>query len=101
MMAGRTFGAKLAAGFGLTLALTVLMTATSVLALRYVLTTKDNVITSATVNLVGAEELKTLVERRIADYRAYLLDADNAEWLTATRQDRADILAKISDLHPR
>ncbi len=40
MMAGRTFGAKLAAGFGLTLALTLLMTATSVLALRYVLVTQ-------------------------------------------------------------
>jgi methyl-accepting chemotaxis protein len=98
MMAGRTFGAKLAAGFGLTLALTVLMTATSVLALRYVLTTKDNVITSTVVNDIGVQELKTLVEKRIADYRAYLLGGTD-EWLTATRQDRTDLLAKISELH--
>jgi methyl-accepting chemotaxis protein len=97
MMTGRTFGAKLAAGFGLTLALTVLMTATSVLALRYVLTTKDKVISSATLNLVGAEELNTLVERRIGDYRAYLLGA-TPEWLAATKQDRVDILNKIAQL---
>ena len=61
MMAGRTFGAKLAAGFGLTLALTLLMTATSALALRYVLTTKDKVIYSASQGLVGAETLSAVM----------------------------------------
>jgi methyl-accepting chemotaxis protein len=97
MMAGRTFGAKLAAGFGLTLALTLLMTATSVLALRYILVTKDKVLITATSSLVGAEELNTIVERRIGDYRAYLLGG-TAEWLDATRRDRADFLDAIGEL---
>ncbi|MCO8269889.1 methyl-accepting chemotaxis protein [Actinoplanes sp. TRM 88003] len=97
MMAGRTFGTKLAAGFGLTLALTLIMTATSVAALRYVLTTKDNVITSARVNLVGTEMLSALMESRIADYRGYLLTGTD-EYLNATKQDRENFLAEVSNL---
>ncbi|MCY1139730.1 CHASE3 domain-containing protein, partial [Actinoplanes sp. Pm04-4] len=97
MMAGRTFGTKLAAGFGLTLALTLLMTATSVAALRYVLTTKDSVITSARVNLVGTEMLSALMESRIADYRGYLLTGTD-EYLNATNQDRANFLNEVSNL---
>ena len=72
MMAGRTFGTKLAAGFGLTLALTLLMTATSVLALRYVLSNKDAVIVSARNDLVGAETLSKTMESCIGDYLGYL-----------------------------
>ena len=44
MMAGRTFGTKLAAGFGLTVALTLLMGAASVGARYVVVNTKDDVI---------------------------------------------------------
>jgi methyl-accepting chemotaxis protein len=97
MMAGRTFGTKLAAGFGLTLALTLLMTTTSVLALRYVMTTKDHVITSATEALAGAEQLNALAERRIGDYRAYLLSGTE-EWLKATRDARTEFLNKLGEL---
>lgn len=97
MMAERTFGTKLAAGFGLTLALTLLMTATSVLTLRYVMNSKDNVITSARVNLVGSEELNSHMESRIADYRAYLLTASD-EYLRATEQDRTEFLAEAAEL---
>ena len=91
MMAGRTFGAKLAAGFGLTLALTVLMTATSVLALRYVLVTKDKALKTASSTLVESQVLNVLIERRIADYRAYILSG-KVEWQNATAQDRKDFL---------
>ncbi|WP_236048580.1 methyl-accepting chemotaxis protein [Paractinoplanes ovalisporus] len=97
MMAGRTFGNKLAAGFGLTLALTLIMTATSVLALRYVLTTKDGVITSARVNLVGSEALSAAMESRIADYRGYLLNGSD-EYLDATTQDRTRFLDEVDRL---
>lgn len=97
MMAGRTFGTKLAAGFGLTLALTLLMTATSVLTLRYVLTTKDNVITSARMNLVGAEALRAAMESRIADYRGYLLNG-NMEYRTAAGHDRTAFLGQVAEL---
>ncbi|GAA0503742.1 hypothetical protein Ade02nite_35500 [Paractinoplanes deccanensis] len=97
MMAGRTFGTKLAAGFGLTLLLTLLMTATSVLALRYVLHTKDAVIVSARDNLAGAETLSALMESRIADYRAYMLFGTE-EYLDATNADRTKFLAKLDSL---
>ncbi|MEV4350881.1 methyl-accepting chemotaxis protein [Actinoplanes sp. NPDC049596] len=97
MMAGRTFGTKLAAGFGLTLALTLLMSLTSVAALRYVLHTKDAVIESARVNLVGAESLSALMESRIGDYRGYLLTGTD-EYLNATNTDRAKFLAQLDSL---
>ena len=92
MMAGRTFGTKLAAGFGLTLALTLLMTATSVLALRYVLSNKDAVIVSARNDLVGAETLSKTMESRIGDYRGYLLNGTQ-DFLDGTNRDRAQFLA--------
>jgi CHASE3 domain sensor protein len=97
MMGERTFGAKLAAGFGLTLVLTLLMTATSVLALRYVMTAKDAVIKSARVNLFGAEALSRTMESRISDYRAYLLSGTE-EWLDATNADRASFLSQVETL---
>lgn len=95
MMANRTFGAKLAAGFGLTLALTLIMTATSVLALRYVLVTKDKVVTTASSTLIEAQTLNSLMERRIGDYRAYLLSG-TAEWLNTVHQDRANFLQQVT-----
>ncbi|GAA2611059.1 methyl-accepting chemotaxis protein [Paractinoplanes durhamensis] len=97
MMAGRTFGTKLAAGFGLTLTLTLLMTATSALALRYVMVAKDDVIKEASVSLVGAEKLSSTMERRIGDYRAFILNK-SPEWLTATNADRAEFLKQVSAL---
>jgi methyl-accepting chemotaxis protein len=97
MMGERTFGAKLAAGFGLTLALTLLMTATSVLALRYVMNAKDAVIQSARVNLFGAEALSQTMETRVSDYRAYLLGG-NKDYLNATNADRASFLEQVKTL---
>jgi methyl-accepting chemotaxis protein len=97
MMAGRTFGAKLAAGVGLTLALTLMMTATSVLALRYVMNAKDKVINSASNGLVGAETLSAIMERRIGDYRAFLLSGTD-EWLNAANQDRTAFLSQVDAL---
>jgi methyl-accepting chemotaxis protein len=94
MMAGRTFGTKLAAGFGLTLVLTLLMTAISVGALRYVMVSKDSVILSARVNLFGAESLSKTMESRIGDYRGYLLTGTD-EYLAATNQDRAAFLNQV------
>jgi len=95
MMAGRTFGTKLAAGFGLTLVLTLLMISTSALALRYVMATKDTVIKSATENMVGVERLRGLYLARIADYRGYLLGGSQ-ELLDASNRDRTEFLAEIT-----
>ena len=97
MMAGRTFGFKLAAGFGLTLLLTILMTATSVFALRYVLVTKDKLIQQATESLAGAEVLSKLQERRLGDFRAFMINKQST-WLTAFRDDRTDFTDQMSRL---
>jgi methyl-accepting chemotaxis protein len=95
MMANRTFGAKLAAGFGLTLALTLIMTATSVLAVRYVLATNDKVVKTASISLAEALTLNAVMERRIADYRAYVLTG-SAEWLDTVNQDRTALVQQIA-----
>jgi methyl-accepting chemotaxis protein len=97
MMAGRTFGNKLAGGFGLTVALTLLMGAASVLALTVVVDSKDDVITAAAEGVAGAETLNTTAESRIGNYRAYLLNA-RQEYLDATRADRTAFLEQVGRL---
>jgi methyl-accepting chemotaxis protein len=97
MMAGRTFGKKLAAGFGLTLGLTVIIAATSVAALAFVVNSNNEVIASATDNLVGAQRLETTMESRISDYRAYLLNGQQ-QYLTLTNNDRTEFLQEVEAL---
>jgi methyl-accepting chemotaxis protein len=97
MMAGRTFGTKLAAGFGLTLLLTLLLAATSVFALRYVQASKDAVIRTASQNLVAAVALNSTMETRLGDYRAFMLTG-KAEWLNATNQDRLSFVDQAAHL---
>jgi methyl-accepting chemotaxis protein len=97
MMAGRTFGTKLAGGFGLTVALTLLMGASSVAALTVVVAGKDEVIASAAQSLDGAEHLDTLAVARISDYRGYLLNGTQ-EYLDLTAADRTAFLDEVSHL---
>jgi CHASE3 domain sensor protein len=97
MMAGRTFGTKLAAGFGLTVGLTLLIAATSVGALTFVVNSTDAVIASAGDNLAGAQRLSTTMESRISDYRAFLLNG-RPEYLDATERDRTAFLDQIARL---
>jgi methyl-accepting chemotaxis protein len=97
MMAGRTFSGKLAAGFALTTALTLLMGIASVVALTVVLAAKDNVIQQASVVLAGSERLNTKIESRIGDYRAYLLGGKQSS-LDATNADRESFLAQVVQL---
>jgi methyl-accepting chemotaxis protein len=81
MMAGRTYGGKLAVGVGITVLFTMLTIVTSVVGLAFVVKSKDAAIVSATEDLTGAENLSRTMEMRIADYRAYLLDksTENAQ----------------------
>jgi methyl-accepting chemotaxis protein len=97
VMAKRTFGAKLAGGFGLTVLLALLIGAASVLALTVVVSSKDDVISLAVKGLGDAERLDTKAESRISDYRAYLLNG-NQEYLDATGKDRAEFLGLVSEL---
>lgn len=97
MMAGRTFGNKLAGAFALTVILTLLMGAASVIALNVVTNSKDDVIRLATNNLVATEKLNTTMESRISDYRGYLLNGTQ-EYLDLTNQDRASFLDQVGRL---
>jgi methyl-accepting chemotaxis protein len=97
MMAGRSFGSKLAGGFALTVGLTLFMGCTSVIALSVVVSSKDDVITSARVNLAGAEGLKALAETRISDFRGYLLNGTQ-EYRDLTNADRVSFLDEVGRL---
>jgi methyl-accepting chemotaxis protein len=99
MMAGRTFGKKLAAGFGLTLGLTVVISVTSVAALAFVVNSNNRVIAAATDNLAGAQRLETTMESRISDYRAFLLNGQQ-QYLDLTNNDRAAFLNQVVAMRP-
>ena len=94
MMAGRTFGKKLAAGFGLTLGLTVVIAVTSVATLAFVVNSNNKVIARATDNLSGAQRLETTMESRISDYRAFLFNGQQ-QYLDLTNGDRTEFLQQI------
>ncbi|MFI7540477.1 methyl-accepting chemotaxis protein [Actinoplanes sp. NPDC049599] len=96
-MAKRTFGNKLGLGFGLTVALTLIMGASSVAALSIVVTSKDDAIREAVDDLVSAEHLSTKAESRISDYRGYLLNGTQ-DYLDLTNRDREDFLALVVQL---
>ena len=96
-MAGRTFGNKLAGGYGLTVVLTILMGVASVGALSVAVRTKDLVIASAVQGLTGAQELTTLIEKRISDYRAFLLNNDQ-HYLDMSNAERAQFVQQVASL---
>ncbi|PRX20899.1 methyl-accepting chemotaxis protein [Actinoplanes italicus] len=97
MMAGRTYGGKLAVGVAITVLLTLLTIAISVAGLAVVVSAKDSAITSATEDLAGAEELSRLMEMRIADYRNYLLDG-RPENSRLTEEHHQDFRRKLDEL---
>jgi methyl-accepting chemotaxis protein len=96
-MARRTFGYKLAFGFGLTVALTLVMGTASVTALRVVGDAKDDAIRAAVDDLVNAEALNTKAEIRIGDFRLYLLNGGQG-YLNLANADRSEFLALANRL---
>ncbi|GAA3341456.1 hypothetical protein GCM10020358_32860 [Amorphoplanes nipponensis] len=96
-MAKRTFGNKLGLGFGLTVALTLIMGASSVAALSIVVDAKDAAVREAVEDLVSAEHLTTKAESRISDYRGYLL-TNTQENLDQANRDREEFLALVVQL---
>jgi methyl-accepting chemotaxis protein len=98
VMAGRSaFGKKLLVSVAVVVSLTAIMGAVSVAALATVASSKDDVIASATRQLTDSQELSTIAEQRIGDYRAYLLNA-SPDNLTAGTQDRGRFLDKTTEL---
>jgi methyl-accepting chemotaxis protein len=96
-MAKRTFGYKLAFGFGLTVALTIIMGTASVAAISVAVSAKDDAIRVAVDDLVNAEHLTTQAERRLSDYRAFILNGKQ-EYLDLTNADRKQFLDLVTKL---
>ncbi|MFD1369530.1 methyl-accepting chemotaxis protein [Actinoplanes sichuanensis] len=97
-MAGRTYGGKLAIGVAITVTLTLLTIVTSVIGLVFVVKAKDAAIASATDDLTGAENLSRMMEMRIADYRAFLLNksTENADLTGADHESFRQLLSELS-----
>ncbi|BBH71052.1 hypothetical protein ACTI_77370 [Actinoplanes sp. OR16] len=97
MMAGHTYGRKLAVGVGITIAFTLISVVTAVLALAFVVDSKDRVITAANTRLVGAETLGRILETRLADFRGYMLYKTQS-FADAAAADRENFRKQIADL---
>ncbi|MEU4428198.1 methyl-accepting chemotaxis protein [Actinoplanes sp. NPDC024001] len=97
MMAGRTYGRKLAVGVTLTVALTLLSIITSVVGLIFVVNAKDEAIVAASRDLTRAERTGRILETRLANFRAYLLYGTE-EYAELTAANRTDFRSELADL---
>ncbi|MBG0562152.1 methyl-accepting chemotaxis protein [Actinoplanes aureus] len=97
MMAGRSYGRKLAIGVTFTIALTLLSVIISVVGLAFVVNAKDEAITAATQDLTRAERIGRILETRLANFRAYLLYGTD-EYAEKTAADRADLRNELAAL---
>src|SRR5688572_22827969 len=92
-----TFSQKVAVGFGASLVLTVAIGAVAVLALRAVVDSKDEVITTSTDELLQVERLNLAVERKVTASRTFLLTRDEQD-IVRMREARADLLVRAERL---
>ncbi|BCY12302.1 hypothetical protein L3i22_073900 [Actinoplanes sp. L3-i22] len=97
MMEGHTFGRKMGAGVAITGLLTLVSVTVAVVCMLFVVHAKDRVISAATYQLTGAVNLNGLMDKRLSDYRAYMLYG-TAEFSDATAQDRTDFHNQLSSL---
>ncbi len=95
-----TFGRKLGAGFASAVALTILIGAVSIYALRTVVTAKDQVISVDAQNIRDAERLGVASARRVASVRGYLL-AKQDSYLEELREYRESFLSVLARLRQR
>ncbi len=92
-----SFGTKLAGGFALTLALTLIMAGTAVAALTLVVRSNNTAVTAATDSLLAAQRLSTAMESRASSARGYLITGKQAD-LQRTQQDREAFLDQAARL---
>jgi CHASE3 domain sensor protein len=97
MMAGRTYGNKLAVSFGLILVFTLLIAATSVGSLLFVVRGSNSLLAEDADNLAAAQKLDATIATRISDYRGYLLTGQQ-KYLDMTNADRATFLSEVAGL---
>ena len=94
---GWTFGRKMALGYAVMVAFSVLIGITATLALRTAVDAKDQVIGVHTQILLDAQRLSTNAERRTAALRGFVITHDprHLDALTAARNDFATILNRL------
>lgn len=97
MMEGHTFGRKMGIGVGITGLLTLVSVIVAVVCMLFVVHAKDRVITASNQYLTGAVNLNGLMEKRLGDYRAYMLYGTQ-EFADATAKDRTDFRNQLAIL---
>jgi methyl-accepting chemotaxis protein len=92
-----TFGQKLALGFALTVALSIVMATIALYALNRAVASKDRVISVNARNLTDAAKLEAAAARKASAVRGYLLSGDERFLETETKehQDFLQILAEL------
>jgi methyl-accepting chemotaxis protein len=97
MNRGWTFGQKLALGYAVLVAFSVLIGITATLALRTAVAAKDEVIGIHTQLLLDAQRLNTNSERRTAALRGFVITRDprHLDSLATARNEFATILARL------
>lgn len=95
-----TFGQKVAAGFAVSVVLTVAMGAVSVYTLRRVVADKDRVIDVNAQLMIDAEKLRVLSEERAATLRAFLLLRE-PRFLQDLQTNRTTFDAELTALQSR
>jgi methyl-accepting chemotaxis protein len=95
-----TFGQKLGAGFAVTVALTLVLGAVAVYALRSVVTSKDRVISVHAQGIIDAERLGVASARRVAAVRGFFLTGHDHH-LDELRQHREAFRVILAELRKR
>ncbi len=94
-----TFGEKLAAGFGITALLAMVMAGIAVYALDRVVASKDRVISVNAQNLTDAAKLQTAVARKAAAVRGYMLSG-NTRYLEQQKEARQLFFRTLEHMKP-
>lgn len=92
-----TFGQKVGAGFAVTVALAVAISAVSIFALRSVVTSKDRVITVNATRLTDAQRLYASIERKGGALRGYLLTQEE-RFIAEMAAARAEFAAVVIEM---
>lgn len=92
-----TFGQKLAAGFSVTVALTMVVAGVGVNALRTAVESKDRVLTGSARILIDAQRARADLEQKVAAARAFLLTRED-RFLDQVREARTAFRDTVSRL---
>src|SRR5262245_31359831 len=97
MSRNRTYGQKIAAGFAVTVVLTLVLGGVATYALRYVVTSKDYVTSTYVRLLADAVRLDQMAERKSSALRGYLLTSE-PRYLEQVREARTQFISTLNHL---